>query len=172
MKELKIRTRTIRKRLESYKRSSTQSTRTCLRNSRTTSSTILRGRYNYNCKSWNRKLPYSRWKSTRYSKRSNCNHWRTSQKYKGKWNYLQEREMHNISTQCSILTSSLSFSIEVLFLLIIEKRYRIFQNCTLLKYQPNQIVYREGEINEHMYVVIKGCVKQYETKSTSYQDKV
>lgn len=23
-----------------------------------------------------------------------------------------------------------------------------------------------------MYVVVKGCVKQYETKSTSYQDKV
>lgn len=51
----------------------------------------------------------------------------------------------------------------------LEKRFRIYQNCVLKKFAPNEIVYREGELNEHMYVVLKGCIKQYETKSTSYQ---
>jgi hypothetical protein len=34
------------------------------------------------------------------------------------------------------------------------------------------VIYREGEIDEFMYVIVKGCVKQYEQKVTSYNEKI
>jgi Cyclic nucleotide-binding domain len=46
------------------------------------------------------------------------------------------------------------------------------EDSTFEEYEAGTVIYREGEIDEFMYVIVKGCVKQYEQKVTSYNEKI
>lgn len=38
--------------------------------------------------------------------------------------------------------------------------------------EAGQQIYEEGEVEDDMYVVVKGCIRQYEKKNTSFHDKM
>ena len=73
---------------------------------------------------------------------------------------------------CYVSTNSSSFLTEVYSSSNAEKRIKIFDNCTFMKVGSGCEIYKEGDIEDFMYVVIKGCIRQYEKKTTSYQDKL
>ena len=49
-----------------------------------------------------------------------------------------------------------------------EKRQKIFKQAIFEEHQAGKTVYKAGDTDEWMYVIVKGCVKQYEEKVTSY----
>ena len=42
-----------------------------------------------------------------------------------------------------------------------EKRWKIFEHATFEEYEAGKTVYKAGDTDEWMYVIVKGCVKQY-----------
>ena len=54
----------------------------------------------------------------------------------------------------------------------IEKKWKIFDNCTFEEHEAGKKIYSEGDTDEYMYVIVKGCVKQYEQRLTSYNEKI
>lgn len=54
----------------------------------------------------------------------------------------------------------------------LEKRWKIFENSTFEEFEAGTKIYEEGDTDEFMYVIIKGCVKQYEKKLTTYNEKI
>lgn len=56
--------------------------------------------------------------------------------------------------------------------LYLEKRAKIYEHFQFMMVEEGQEIYKEGDIEDFMYVVIKGCVKQLEKKQTSYNEKI
>lgn len=54
----------------------------------------------------------------------------------------------------------------------LEKRYKIYDQCEYMEVEEGEEIYEEGTVEDYMFIIIKGCVKQYEKKITSYNDKV
>lgn len=42
----------------------------------------------------------------------------------------------------------------------LEKRVKIYDHIQFMMVEEGQTIYKEGDIEDYMYVVIKGCVKQ------------
>ena len=62
---------------------------------------------------------------------------------------------------CYLLISFLLFWTDVSVPFITEKRYKIYDHCQSLEIDEGEEIYKEGEVDNSMYVVVKGCIKQY-----------